>query len=179
LFRKESDKNGLKKWQYSLSGMDYQNAKIYKVVNDVDDKVFIGSTCSTLAKRKNEIHLDLKRRPNLPISKHLNTLEWNSVEIVLIEEFPCANKDQLTKRLRHWIDELKPELNKKLPGSSKSESQSRYKQSEKGLEAVDKYQKSEKGQQAKRRYWAKQNEKLSLDKEAQLEKELQEFCANH
>ena len=30
----------------------YHNAKIYKIVNNVDDMVYIGSTCLSLSKRK-------------------------------------------------------------------------------------------------------------------------------
>jgi predicted GIY-YIG superfamily endonuclease len=31
--------------------MNYENSKIYKLVNDVDDKIYVGSTATTLAKR--------------------------------------------------------------------------------------------------------------------------------
>ena len=34
--------------------MDYKNAKIYKVLNDVTDDVYVGSTCQTLSKRMAE-----------------------------------------------------------------------------------------------------------------------------
>ena len=31
--------------------MDYSKAKIYKILNDIDDYVYIGATCQTLSMR--------------------------------------------------------------------------------------------------------------------------------
>jgi hypothetical protein len=39
----------------------YHNGKIYKLVNDVDDKVYIGSTCQPLYKRLYEHKNDCKK----------------------------------------------------------------------------------------------------------------------
>jgi high-affinity Fe2+/Pb2+ permease len=91
---------------------NYQNGKIYKLVNDIDDKIYIGSTVSTLAKRKGQ---HKGKRESNPKNKHLNEIGWDTVVIVLIELYPCNSKDELHARERYWIDELKPELNKQIP----------------------------------------------------------------
>ena len=95
--------------------VNYGNGKIYKLVNNVDDKIYIGSTCSKLSKRKGQHKANRIRLQHTPIYKHFNEVGWDNVEIVLIENFECLNKDELHKRERYWIDELKPVLNQRSP----------------------------------------------------------------
>ena len=42
----------------------YEHSKIYKIVNDVDDMVYVGSTIKPLDKRWLTHLIDYKRRPN-------------------------------------------------------------------------------------------------------------------
>ena len=103
--------------------VNYGNGKIYKLVNNVDDKIYIGSTCSTLSKRKGQHKANLNNYPNMRSYKHFNEVGWCNVDIILIEAYECKNKDELHKRERHYIDELKPELNKQLPTRTGREKQ--------------------------------------------------------
>lgn len=91
---------------------DYKKGKIYKLVNDVDDKIYVGHTATTLAKRMDYHRNKAKQHPNRHVYAHLNTLGMTNVRVVLVEEYPCDNKDQLRAREQYWIDELQPELNK-------------------------------------------------------------------
>jgi group I intron endonuclease len=100
---------------------DYQKGKIYKLVNNVDDEIYVGSTTNPLSKRKNDHRNSAKLRPTIHVFQHLNTIGWKNVEIILIENYPCNSKDELHARERYWIDELKPTLNKQLPGRTKKE----------------------------------------------------------
>lgn len=93
----------------------YSRGKIYKLVNDIDDEFYVGSTCETLAKRKGGHKALSKERPHRHVYLHLSKVGWENVHIVLIEEYPCENIEQLKARERHWIDELKPSLNRILP----------------------------------------------------------------
>jgi hypothetical protein len=93
----------------------YENGKIYKLVNNEDDKIYVGSTCLPLSKRLYGHRADAKRRPDKASYKHLNEIGWDNVQIVLIEEFACENKMELLKRERHFFDQLKPELNRNRP----------------------------------------------------------------
>jgi len=97
--------------------VNYENSKIYKLVNNVDDKIYVGSTCGTLRLRKSKHKWELNNNkyPNRKVYNHLNQVGWGNVEIILIENFECKCKDELHKRERYWIDELKPELNKTRP----------------------------------------------------------------
>ena len=93
----------------------YQNGMIYKLVNDVDDQFYVGSTCMPLAKRKSNHKVDAKKHPNQRLYKHLNEIGWDCVKIILIEKWPCEDKYELEKRERYHIEELKPSLNKNIP----------------------------------------------------------------
>jgi hypothetical protein len=95
--------------------VNYTNGKIYKLVNNVDDKIYVGSTVMRLSKRKGKHHEDFLKYPDRTVYKHLNQIGWGNVDIILIEAFECKNKEELHSRERYWYDELKPELNKNLP----------------------------------------------------------------
>jgi hypothetical protein len=90
----------------------YQNAKVYKLVNDTDDEFYIGSTSMSLAKRKSSHKAMAKIQVNRRVYAHLNEVGWEHVRIVLVEAYPCENKQELLRREQHWMDELSPSLNK-------------------------------------------------------------------
>ena len=101
--------------------MDYNNAQVYKLVNDVDDKVYVGSTCTPLAKRKAQHKSLAKKHKDRHVYKHMNAIGWENVSIILIESYPCENREQLLRRERYWMDALKPELNKVRPFVTETE----------------------------------------------------------
>jgi len=93
----------------------YENGKIYKMVNDVDDNIYVGSTCLSLAKRIYQHRALSKIKVKRLVYEKLNQIGWDNVHIILVESFPCENKMELLKRERHHIDLLKPKLNKSMP----------------------------------------------------------------
>lgn len=95
--------------------VNYVNGKIYKLVNNVDDEIYIGSTCGTLRLRKNKHKTHAKKYTERRVYKHLNEIGWDNIDIILIEACDCQNKDELHRRERYWIDTLNPSLNKVLP----------------------------------------------------------------
>ena len=99
----------------------YSNGKIYKSVNNVDDEIYIGSTCLPFPKRLYWHKSAAKRNSKRKVYSHLNTIGWENVRIILIETFPCESKAELEKRERHWYDELSPSLNSNVPSRSKEE----------------------------------------------------------
>ena len=90
----------------------YQNGKIYKFVNSVDDRIYIGSTSMPLSKRLYKHKQDAKKYTTQRVYVALNAIGWENVRIVLIEEAKCENKNQLISREQYYIDLLKPSLNK-------------------------------------------------------------------
>ena len=101
----------------------YSRAKIYKLVNSVNDKIYVGSTILTLPQRKAVHKTDAKKALKRPVCKQLNEIGWTNVDIVLIENYPCSSMEELTARERKWIDKLKPMLNHKLPGRTQAQYQ--------------------------------------------------------
>lgn len=79
--------------------MDYSKSKIYKIVSENSDLCYIGSTTSTLTKRLSS-HV---AKSNHCKSKEIINL--GNYRIVLIEKFPCQDKDELIKREQFHIDQ--------------------------------------------------------------------------
>jgi hypothetical protein len=98
----------------------YDNGKIYKLCSDVDNKFYIGSTTSALCKRLYQ-HKSATSDRKACVYRHFNEIGKENMKIVLVESHACANKDELCRRERHWIESLKPELNKRIPTQTPEE----------------------------------------------------------
>lgn len=79
---------------------NYNNAKIYKIVSPYCYLPYIGSTTQPLSRRMAE-HRSLRNscRSSIIISK-------GDAKIVLIENYPCDNKEELIKRERQIIESV-------------------------------------------------------------------------
>ena len=88
---------------------NYQNGKIYKLVSNISNDIYIGSTVNKLSHRLNE-H---KHKANACVSKQLFT-DDAVIQIILIESCPCNNKSELTAREHHYITTLVC-INKRIP----------------------------------------------------------------
>lgn len=93
--------------------VDYSKGKIYKLIGG--GKFYIGSTCGLLTVRKSKHKSMCKTNPDRRVYNHMREVNWDEVDIILIEEFSCSSKIQLHKRERYWIEELKPQLNFSVP----------------------------------------------------------------
>jgi vacuolar-type H+-ATPase subunit H len=101
---------------------DYSKAKIYRIVSNVCDLVYYGSTCETLSRRlcqhRGDYKLYLKENQNYITSFQI--IEKGNYEIVLVENYPCNSKAELKKRERFYI-ENNDCVNKYIPGRTKEE----------------------------------------------------------
>ena len=77
---------------------DYSKGKIYKVLNTIDDEIYVGSTIETLGQRMAKHRSDLKRRPNHNIYKHMNELGAGNFYIELIDNYYCNDVYELRAR---------------------------------------------------------------------------------
>ena len=114
---------------------DYGNGKIYCIRNYINDKIYIGSTCQSLSKRMAYHRQDCMKsnRHNTLIYKMMFDLGRDNFYIELLEECPCDNLNQLTRREGELIRELKSSLNHVVAGRTVEE----YK-----VECADKIKKS-------------------------------------
>lgn len=105
----------------------YQQGKIYKIVNDVDGDIYIGSTCQPRLCRRFAIHknayLNFVKGQHSPMKlyQHMLAIGFDHFSIELIETYPCRSKDELHAREGHLIRQLKPALNKNIPGRTRSQ----------------------------------------------------------
>ena len=87
------EKNSI--YQY-ITTMDYKHAKIYQIVNDITDDVYIGSTCQPLSKRMAEHRASMrtKRDSHNRLYQKMLDIGVEHFNIYLIKETPCENKEQ-------------------------------------------------------------------------------------
>ena len=85
---------------------DYQKGKIYTIRNKNDTNlIYVGSTCKKyLSDRISNHRSNSKKTPNNHFYKLIN--DWNDWYIELYENFPCNNKNELTKREGEVIREI-------------------------------------------------------------------------
>ena len=153
--------------------MDYANGKIYKLVSPHTTDIYVGSTASTLTKRKAGHKKNYtkwkKGKKGCASSFELYELGIEDVDIVLIEKFPCADKMELRKRERYWIEKLNC-CNKRIPSRTGAE----YEQDNKEKIKVRKqaYYKAnkEKISAVHKAYYETNKEKIKAYREANKEK---------
>lgn len=87
---------------------NYQNGKIYKIINNENDDIYIGSTCSPLSVRMalHRRHFKLYQQTQKNYITSFKILELTTAKIILIENFPCNTKEELTAREAYYIREL-------------------------------------------------------------------------
>lgn len=103
--------------------IDYQNAKVYTIVNTVNDSVYVGSsTQKTLALRMGQHRsavTNLKKTSDLYAA--MRTLGVDQFRIVLHHVFPCNSKDELEaeeyKTLQTYIDAGTTTYNMRVAGN--------------------------------------------------------------
>ena len=87
----------------------YKNGKIYKIIDNTNNNIYIGSTCEPtlalrLAKHKSKYKQYLKGNTHANNMTSYKILENNNYSIILLEEYSCETKDQLLLRERYYID---------------------------------------------------------------------------
>jgi len=85
--------------------VNYQNGKIYKIINENNEIIYIGSTTEEKLCRRYTHHTH--KSPN-----H---------KIILIENYPCNSKEELRKREQEVIEEHSNLLNKQRAYRSKED----------------------------------------------------------
>ena len=81
----------------------YNNGKIYKLVCE-DGCYYIGSTIQKLNLRFNS-HKKSSKKEVCNVYDHINDIGWDKVQIELVENYSCNNKQELNKREQYYIDQ--------------------------------------------------------------------------
>lgn len=102
--------------------VNYQQGKIYKIVSDSTDLVYVGSTAQVYLSQRLTKHLShyrgwLKGTENYVASYEI--LQYSDYQIILLENYPCLSKAELHAKEREWILKLKGDgtsiCNKSVP----------------------------------------------------------------
>ena len=86
---------------------NYKLAKIYKLVDNTNDTVYVGSTCQpTLPNRFND---DYKRylKGECKYVASFDIIKNGDYDILLIEDYPCESYAELLERKEYWINKIK------------------------------------------------------------------------
>ena len=170
--------------------VNYQMGKIYKIVDNTNENIYIGSTSEpTLAKRLAN-HLRSYKYYLTHKTYYISSfkiIENGDYEIVLLETYPCDLKDELKARERHYIETLNC-VNKNIPTRTPEEYRNVIEHKEEHKRKNDEYyeQNKERLKSEKLQYYFDNREKIleqkrncTLEQKKVLaEKSLQYYHAN-
>ena len=103
--------------------VNYNESKIYKIISNCGDLIYVGSTTkkylsSRLAQHKSKYKFYKKGTITKSTSFQLfDAYEPENCEIILIENVNCNTKNELHARERYYIDTLNC-VNKNIPNRS-------------------------------------------------------------
>ena len=80
----------------------YNNTKIYKLVDKINQFYYIGSTTDLLCKRLYQHKISSNRKQEQKVYKYFNSIGWDNAKIILIEELCLKNRnEQMREENRH------------------------------------------------------------------------------
>ena len=85
---------------------DYSKGKTYKIINTIDDNVYVGSTVETLGQRMAKHRYSMKTQPHYLLYKHMHEIGVKHFYIELIENFFCNDIYELKAREGHYIRQI-------------------------------------------------------------------------
>ena len=89
----------------------YTNGKIYQITNNLNDMIYIGSTCLPLRKRwynhKNEMNYG--KGSTRRLFQMAAQIGWDEMRIVLVESYPCDSSDELRRREEYHLQQVPAE----------------------------------------------------------------------
>tara|TARA_R110000823_G_scaffold220255_1_gene348930 strand:+ start:333 stop:911 length:579 start_codon:yes stop_codon:yes gene_type:complete len=89
----------------------YENGKIYKIIDNTNGNFYVGSTnyiklCSRLGKHRGYLKAYLNGS-SLNYCTSMEILINENYKILLLEPYPCKNRDELRMREQEWMDKLR------------------------------------------------------------------------
>ena len=163
---------------------DYQLGKIYKLYSNQQNITYIGSTAmyylsQRLAKHISTYKQYLKNKASCSTS--FKILECEDYKIELLEDYPCANKQQLEKREGYYIKNNEC-VNKYIPGRTIAEYREDNKDKIKEYQEANKEHKKEynkeystKNKEHKKEY----NKEYSTKNKDMIKERKQEYRTNN
>ena len=134
---------------------DYKNGKIYKIECQETNRIYIGSTCQPTVAGRLRGHMQCLRRyqrGKCNYTSSFSILETGNYKCLLVCNYPCNTKDELTTKEAEYIRQYKKDdmcecVNKNIPNRTSKEY---YKDN------VDKIKQYHQGIKEKTSEWGKQ-----------------------
>ena len=135
---------------------NFKNGKIYGIDDKDGNRIYVGSTCDPLPRRKSN-HKSMSRTSKMPFYRYVaENGGWDNFKIVLIEDYPCDNRSELYRREGEHIKKINPVTNCNIPGRTPKELYEATR--DKILEQHRKYY--EKNKERVREYYEKNKERV-------------------
>ena len=103
--------------------INYQEGKIYKIYNTINDDIYVGSTtlklCERMRDQRNCVNNKIKK--DRLLYKAFREHGVDNFHIELIEKCPCNDRDELRRTEGVFIRSLKPSLNCVVAGRTDKE----------------------------------------------------------
>ena len=95
----------------------YSNTKIFKIVSENTNDVYYSTTMTPLSKRKALMYANYKlyKQSKKKYVPAFDLFDLGSVKFILVESYPCKNKDESNSRLHHYISSNPCINNRQLP----------------------------------------------------------------
>lgn len=81
---------------------DYIFGKIYKIVSDHTDQIYIGYTTEKNVSCAMTLHRESLKKKNVSSSE---IMKYGDAKIILLEYWPYESKDELRERVQYFIDQ--------------------------------------------------------------------------
>ena len=127
---------------------DYSKGKIYKIVDNTSELVYVGSTTEPTLSLRLAKHVSCYnswKRGKGRFCASYEIIENENYTIVLLEDFPCENNDQLRAREQYYKEKIKSnnKINPYCGFTNKAEYNKQYnkKYREENIEEIQKKQK--------------------------------------
>ena len=100
----------------------YKNGKIYQIIDNTNDNIYVESICKKLCQRLAQHRKNYNYYVNNKYHyfSSYEILKNSDYKILLLEEFPCENIEQLRKKEGYYIQTLEC-VNKQIAGRTKRE----------------------------------------------------------
>lgn len=106
-----------------MANLNYSNGKIYKIVDNTNGNIYIGSTCKTLSQRLEKHRINYKQYLDgkYGYTTSFEILKNSNCDIYLLEKCEnIASKEELRARERHYIGKIEC-VNKRVEGRTQKE----------------------------------------------------------
>ena len=149
---------------------DYSKSKIYKIIDNTNGNIYIGSTTQRLAQRLAGHTRNFRCYLNCKVHymTSYDIIQNNNYDIVLLETFACETKEQLHARERFHI-ETNDCVNKYIPTRTQKEYSEYRKEKKHEYDKIYRNENKEKKRETDRKYRENNQEKIREMKKNYIE----------